>query len=228
MANSCVQLSGFLLGFLGWLGIIIATATNDWVHTCHHGMSVCKMMDDYRAMGPWANCVLRAGNSHCQSLTQIFDLPVYIQTTRALMIIASILGLPAAGILLMSMPCINLGNDLQSSKNKRAILGGVLLLLVVQGKFSGQKASPEMSRLTSKRKAKCRERNASGDRKQLEVRACVRWHLSLHLCRKSVFSFDLLATGPGSRMINIKNPLAKTKKYTSFIYMLSPKPLKST
>ncbi|XP_004082209.1 claudin-11 [Oryzias latipes] len=130
MANSCVQLSGFLLGFLGWLGIIIATATNDWVHTCHHGMSVCKMMDDYRAMGPWANCVLRAGNSHCQSLTQIFDLPVYIQTTRALMIIASILGLPAAGILLMSMPCINLGNDLQSSKNKRAILGGVLLLLV--------------------------------------------------------------------------------------------------
>lgn len=58
------------------------------------------------------------------------DPAVYIQTTRALMIIASILGLPAAGILLMSMPCINLGNDLQSSKNKRAILGGVLLLLV--------------------------------------------------------------------------------------------------
>ena len=54
----------------------------------------------------------------------------YIQTTRALMITGSILGLPAVGMLLMSMPCINLGNEPQSSKNKRAILGGVLILIV--------------------------------------------------------------------------------------------------
>lgn len=65
------------------------------------------------------------------------------------MVTASILGLPAVGLILMSMPCISLGNEPQSSKNKRCILGGVLVLIV--GKrlaytshfnlFSGQRLS---------------------------------------------------------------------------------------
>lgn len=46
------------------------------------------------------------------------------------MIIASILGLPAVGMLLMSMPCISLGSEPQSSRNKRTILGGVLIVIV--------------------------------------------------------------------------------------------------
>lgn len=46
------------------------------------------------------------------------------------MITGSILGLPAVGMILMSMPCINLGNEPQGSKNKRTILGGVLILIV--------------------------------------------------------------------------------------------------
>lgn len=54
----------------------------------------------------------------------------YIQTTRALMITGSILGFLAVVMLLMSMPCINLGNEAQGSKNRRAILGGVLVLIV--------------------------------------------------------------------------------------------------
>ncbi|XP_028294220.1 claudin-11a [Gouania willdenowi] len=130
MANSCLQLSGFLLSFIGWLGIIIATATNDWTTMCKYGLSTCKKMDELEVKGPWANCVISTGLYHCLSLTQLLDLPAYIQTTRALMIIGSILGLPAVGILLMSMPCISLCNEPQSSKNKRAIMGGVLVLLV--------------------------------------------------------------------------------------------------
>ena len=46
------------------------------------------------------------------------------------MITGSILGLPAVGMILMSMPCISLGNEPQASKNKRTILGGVLVLIV--------------------------------------------------------------------------------------------------
>ncbi|KAF7665795.1 hypothetical protein LDENG_00131430 [Lucifuga dentata] len=130
MANSCLQLSGFLMSFLGWLGIIIATATNDWVTTCKYGMNTCKKMDELGAKGPWADCVISTGLYHCVSLTQILDLPAYIQTTRALMIIGSILGLPAVGLILMSMPCISLGNEPQSSKDKRSILGGVLILIM--------------------------------------------------------------------------------------------------
>lgn len=87
-------------------------------------------MDELEARGPWAYCVISTGLYHCVSLTQILDLPAYVQTTRALMITGSILGLPAVVMLLMSMPCITLGNEPQSSKNKRAILGGVLILIV--------------------------------------------------------------------------------------------------
>ncbi|XP_069566716.1 claudin-11a [Brachyistius frenatus] len=130
MANSCLQLSGFLLSCLGWLGIIIATATNDWVTTCKYGLNTCKRMDELGTKGPWADCVISTGLYHCVSLTQILDLPAYIQTARALMITGSILGLPAVLILLMSMPCISFGNEPQSSKNKRSVLGGVLTLIV--------------------------------------------------------------------------------------------------
>lgn len=130
MANACLQLSGFLISCLGWLGIVIATATNDWVTTCKYGLNTCMKMDELGGKGPWAECVISTGLYHCVSLTQILDLPAYIQTTRALMITGSILGLPAMGIILMSMPCISLGNEPQSSKNKRTILGGVLILIV--------------------------------------------------------------------------------------------------
>ncbi|XP_045919267.1 claudin-11-like [Micropterus dolomieu] len=124
MANSCLQLSGFLVSFIGWLGIVVATSTNEWVTTCKYGLNTCKKMDELGARGPWAYCVISTGLYHCVSLTQILDLPAYIQTTRALMIVGSILGLPAVGMILMSMPCISLGNEPQSSKNKRTILGG--------------------------------------------------------------------------------------------------------
>ncbi|KAF3700994.1 Claudin-11 [Channa argus] len=129
MANSCLHLGGFFISCIGWLCIIIATATNDWVYMCKYGLNTCKKMDELETKGPWENCVVSPGLYHCGSLTQILDLPAYIQTTRALMITGSILGLPAVGMLLMSMPCISLGSETQSSKNKRTILGGVLTLI---------------------------------------------------------------------------------------------------
>lgn len=46
------------------------------------------------------------------------------------MITGSILGFLAVVMLLMSMPCITLGKEAQSSRNKRVVLGGVLVLVV--------------------------------------------------------------------------------------------------
>ncbi|XP_040055433.2 claudin-11a [Gasterosteus aculeatus] len=130
MANSCLQLSGFLIIFLGWLGIVIAISTNDWVIMCKYSLNTCKKTDELETKGPWAECVISTGLYHCFSRSQILDLPAYIQTTRALMIAGSILGLPAVAMILMSMPCINFGNEPQGPKNKRTVLGGVLILVV--------------------------------------------------------------------------------------------------
>lgn len=75
MANSCLQMCGFLLSFVGWVGILIATATNDWVVTCKYGMNTCKKMDELGAKGLWAECVISTALYHCISLTQILELP---------------------------------------------------------------------------------------------------------------------------------------------------------
>ncbi|XP_015244473.1 claudin-11a [Cyprinodon tularosa] len=130
MANFCLQLCGFLLSSLGWIGIMIATSTSDWVIRCKYGMNTCKKMDELNSKGPWEECIISTALTHCSAYTQVLELPAYIQATRALMVIASILGLPAVGLLVMSLPCISLGNEAQSSKNKRVVFGGVLMIIV--------------------------------------------------------------------------------------------------
>ncbi|MBN3274026.1 CLD11 protein, partial [Polyodon spathula] len=119
-----------MISCFGWIGIIVATATNEWVLTCKYGVSTCKKMDELGARGLWADCVISTALYHCKSLNQILSLPAYIQTSRALMITASILGLPAILLVMMSLPCITLGSEPQSIKHKRSVLGGVLVLLV--------------------------------------------------------------------------------------------------
>ncbi|XP_062872763.1 claudin-11a [Trichomycterus rosablanca] len=130
MANACLQTTGFLLSFLGWIGLVVATATSDWVVRCKYGMNTCKKMDELETKGLWEQCVVSTALYHCYSLNQILELPVYIQTCRALMITASILGLPAMGLVLSSMPCFQMGEEAQSDKNKRSVIGGILVLVL--------------------------------------------------------------------------------------------------
>lgn len=75
MANTCLQFTGFVMSFLGWIGLIIATATNEWVVTCKYSMNTCKKMDELEAKGLWADCVISTALYHCITLTQILELP---------------------------------------------------------------------------------------------------------------------------------------------------------
>ncbi|XP_066534031.1 claudin-11a [Hoplias malabaricus] len=130
MANTCLQLTGFLVCLIGWVGLIIATVTNDWVVICKYGMNTCRKMDELGTKGLWTECVISTALYHCSSLTQILDLPAYMQTARALMVLACLLGLPASAVLLVSMPCVNLGGEEQGAKDKQILLGGSLTLIV--------------------------------------------------------------------------------------------------
>ncbi|XP_076868297.1 claudin-11b [Brachyhypopomus gauderio] len=130
MSLSCRLLCGFFLSVIGWIGIIIATSTNDWVVTCNYGMHTCKNMDKLESKGLWAECVISASLYQCESLNQILSLPVYIQVSRALMISASLLGLPCMMLALLAMPCVKLSHETEGTKRRRAIIGGVLILLM--------------------------------------------------------------------------------------------------
>lgn len=59
-------------------------------------------------------------------------LSAYIQTSRALMVCACLLGLPAMLLVLMSMPCIRLQNYSSAVKLRRARVGGVLFIIMCE------------------------------------------------------------------------------------------------
>lgn len=130
MSHSCRLLCGFLMSCIGWTGIILATSTNNWVVTCKFGMHTCKKMEELETKSLWTECMISTAVYHCVSLNQILKLPAYIQTSRALMVTASLLGLPSLTLALLAMPCVKLNQDTEDTKYKRAVLGGILILFI--------------------------------------------------------------------------------------------------
>ncbi|XP_029943137.1 claudin-11-like [Salarias fasciatus] len=130
MALMCRQLAGAAASCVGWVGVIVATATNDWVRTCDYTVATCVRMDELGSRGLWAECVVSPALYHCVALNQVLTLPAYVQTSRALMICSCLLGLPGTLLVLMSLPCVRLQNDDQRVKQRRALVGGVLFLIM--------------------------------------------------------------------------------------------------
>ncbi|MCJ8745909.1 hypothetical protein PDJAM_G00135900 [Pangasius djambal] len=130
MSQSCRLLCGFFLSCSGWICLIIATSTNDWVITCSFGLHACVKMDELESKGLWAECVISTALYHCAALNQILTLPAYIQTSRALMVSASLLGLPSVLLALLATPCVRLGDESDGTKRKRALFGGILTLIM--------------------------------------------------------------------------------------------------
>ncbi|KAI5091970.1 claudin-11 [Silurus meridionalis] len=130
MSQSCRLLCGFFMSCTGWICLIIATFTNDWVMTCSFGLQTCIKMDELHSKGLWAECVISPSLYHCAPLNQILSLPAYIQTSRALMVSASLLGLPAVLMGLLATPCVRLGDESDGTKRKRALFGGILTLIM--------------------------------------------------------------------------------------------------
>lgn len=126
----CRQITGLMASSAGWVGLMVATATNDWVRTCDYSVATCVRMDELGSRGLWAECVISPALYHCVALNQILTLPAHIQTSRALMISACLLGLPALLLVLMAMPCIRLQNDTSTNKLQRSRIGGVLYIIM--------------------------------------------------------------------------------------------------
>lgn len=75
MAHFCRQLVGTAGSSAGWIGLIFATATNDWVQTCDYSMATCLRMDELSSRGLWAECIVSPTTSQCVTMDQMFSLP---------------------------------------------------------------------------------------------------------------------------------------------------------
>ncbi|ETE69850.1 Claudin-11, partial [Ophiophagus hannah] len=116
MVATCLHLTGVVASFVGWIGLIVATSTNDWVVTCGYTITTCRKMDELGSKGLWADCVMATGLYHCKPLVDILILPV--------------LGLPAVFLLVTVLPCIRMGHEPGVAKYRRSQMGGILLILL--------------------------------------------------------------------------------------------------
>ncbi|CAL8287184.1 unnamed protein product [Gadus morhua 'NCC'] len=66
------------MGCLGWLCILVATSTNNWVIMCKYGMNACKKSEESNIKGPWAECSVSSAHYECQPLTLILELPALL------------------------------------------------------------------------------------------------------------------------------------------------------
>lgn len=75
MALMCRQIIGSGASSVGWVGLIVATATNDWVRTCDYSLAACLRMDELVSKGLWAECIISSALYHCGAREQILTLP---------------------------------------------------------------------------------------------------------------------------------------------------------
>ncbi|XP_046503905.1 claudin-14 [Equus quagga] len=127
MANTAVQLLGFLLSFLGLVGTLITTILPHWRRTAHVGTNILTAVSYLK--GLWMECVWHStGIYQCQIYRSLLALPRDLQAARALMVISCLLSGVACACAVVGMKCTRCAKG-TPAKTTFAVLGGALFIL---------------------------------------------------------------------------------------------------
>ncbi|CAO2588783.1 Cldn19 [Lemmus lemmus] len=128
MANSGLQLLGYFLALGGWVGIIASTALPQWKQSSYAGDAIITAVGLYE--GLWMSCASQStGQVQCKLYDSLLALDGHIQSARALMVVAVLLGFVAMVLSVVGMKCTRVGDSNPIAKGRVAISGGVLFLL---------------------------------------------------------------------------------------------------
>ncbi|XP_049734950.1 claudin-19 isoform X2 [Elephas maximus indicus] len=128
MANSGLQLLGYFLALGGWVGIIASTALPQWKQSSYAGDAIITAVGLYE--GLWMSCASQStGQVQCKLYDSLLALEGHIQSARALMVVAVLLGFVAMVLSVVGMKCTRVGDSNPIAKGRVAISGGVLFLL---------------------------------------------------------------------------------------------------
>ncbi|XP_060006255.1 claudin-1 isoform X2 [Lagenorhynchus albirostris] len=128
MANAGLQLLGFILAFLGWIGSIVSTALPQWRIYSYAGDNIVTAQAIYE--GLWMSCVSQStGQIQCKIFDSLLNLNSTLQATRALMVIGILLGLVAIFVATIGMKCMKCLEDNEAQKMRMAVIGGVIFLI---------------------------------------------------------------------------------------------------
>uniref|UniRef100_A0A0K8RY00 Claudin n=1 Tax=Crotalus horridus TaxID=35024 RepID=A0A0K8RY00_CROHD len=128
MANAGLQMLGFILAFIGWIGIVVSTAMPQWKISSYAGDNIVTAQAIYE--GLWMSCVMQStGQMQCKVYDSLLKLPGTLQATRALMVSSILLGLIGAFVAMIGMKCMKCLEDDEVKKSRMAILGGVIFII---------------------------------------------------------------------------------------------------
>ncbi|KYO25605.1 claudin-1 [Alligator mississippiensis] len=128
MASGGLQLLGFILAFVGWIGIIVSTAMPQWKMSSYAGDNLVTAQAIYE--GLWMSCVTQStGQMQCKIYDSLLKLESSLQATRALMVSGILLGIIGVVVAMTGMKCMKCLEDDQVKKMRMAVLGGVILLI---------------------------------------------------------------------------------------------------
>uniref|UniRef100_A0A3B3WJS1 Claudin n=1 Tax=Poecilia mexicana TaxID=48701 RepID=A0A3B3WJS1_9TELE len=128
MPNSGVQLLGFSLAFLGFIGTIACTAMVEWKASSHAGGNIVTAQAMYE--GLWKSCVWQStGQIQCKIYDSLLQLPSNIQGTRALMCAAIFLCFISMMVTVVGLECTTCMAEQPQQKSKVALAGGVIFII---------------------------------------------------------------------------------------------------
>ncbi|NWZ99735.1 CLD14 protein, partial [Nesospiza acunhae] len=123
MASWALELLGFSLSLLGFIGTLIATILPHWWRSAHVGTNILTAVSYVK--GLWMECVRHStGVYHCQPHRSQLALPADLRAARAMMVISCLLAVLAAAVAVVGMRCTRCAEG-SPAKASMAGSGGV-------------------------------------------------------------------------------------------------------
>ncbi|XP_053317132.1 claudin-1 [Spea bombifrons] len=128
MANAGLQILGYFIACLGWVGFIVATAIPQWKMSSFTGGAIITAQATYE--GLWMSCVMQStGQMQCKTYDSLLQLDRTLQATRALMVCGILAGFFAVCIAAVGMKCLTCLQDDEVKKAKVAVVGGIIFII---------------------------------------------------------------------------------------------------
>uniref|UniRef100_A0A3P9JS89 Claudin n=1 Tax=Oryzias latipes TaxID=8090 RepID=A0A3P9JS89_ORYLA len=122
-----LELAGISLGFIGFIGAIIICVLPQWRTTAFIGSNIVTSQVIWE--GLWMNCVTQStGQMQCKMYDSMLALPQDLQASRAMTVVAIILGVLGVLISIVGAKCTNCIED-ESGKAKVMIISGIFFIL---------------------------------------------------------------------------------------------------
>nr|XP_020442395.1 claudin-1-like [Monopterus albus] len=128
MASKGIQLLGFTLAFLGFIGSIASTVMVEWKASSYAGDNIITAQALYE--GLWKTCASQStGQIQCKVYDSLLQLPAVVQAARGLMLSSIVLCLISVLVEMVGMKCTTCMADQPEQKDKVAMIGGIIFII---------------------------------------------------------------------------------------------------